>query len=257
MQDEADHNTSHNDRIIDQFTRWAKPFADLPIHSEADGMARLLAAAAADRSQTVLDVACGPGIVACALAGQAARVTGLDLTPAMIEQARGRAARLGLANTEWRTGDATALPFADGAFDTVVTRYSFHHLREPGRALAEMRRVCRPGGRIVVADATPAPECQAAYDRMETLRDPSHTSALTLDQLRGLGRDAGLAEAIVDGYRLEAQLSTLADAGDMAALDAMFAADIDSGEDRLGVQAWRAADGIRFLFPISIVAWAR
>jgi hypothetical protein len=92
---------------------------------------------------------------------------------------------------------------------------------------------------------------------METLRDPSHTSALTLDQLRGLGQAAGLEEAIVDGYRLEALLATLADADDMAALDAMFDADIASGEDRIGVQTWRAADGVRFLFPISIVAWRR
>lgn len=250
-------DSQHNDRIISQFTRWAQPFADLPIHSAEDGMARTLAAAVIAPTDTVLDVACGPGIVACAAAAHAAHVTGIDLTPAMIEQARARQAAAGLANLDWRTGDATDLPFADASFDRVVTRYSFHHLREPGRALAEMRRVCRPGGRIVVIDATPAPECQAAYDRMETLRDPSHTSALTLDQLRGLGRIAGLEEAIVDGYRLEALLATLADADDMAALDAMFDADIASGEDRIGVQAWRAADGVRFLFPISIVAWRR
>ncbi|KQX18104.1 MULTISPECIES: class I SAM-dependent methyltransferase [unclassified Sphingomonas] len=247
----------HNDRIISQFTRWAQPFADLPIHAEEDGMGRTLAAAAIGPADHVLDVACGPGIVACAAAAHAAHVTGIDLTPAMIEQARARQAAAGLANLDWRTGDATALPFADDSFDRVVTRYSFHHLREPGRALAEMRRVCRPGGRVVVIDATPAPECQAAYDRMETLRDPSHSSALTVEQLRGLGRAAALTELSVDSYRLEALLSTLADADDMAALDAMFDADIAEGKDRIGVQARRTADGIRFHFPISIVAWHR
>lgn len=253
MQDEA----AHNDRIISQFTRWAQPFAALPIHSAEDGMAKTLAAAVIAPDDRVLDVACGPGIVACAVARHAAHVTGIDLTPAMIEQARARQAAEGLDNIDWRVGDATALPFEDGAFDIVVTRYSFHHLPVPARALAEMRRVCRPAGRIVVIDATPAPQCQAAYDRMETLRDPSHTSALTLSQLRALGRTAGLEEAIIDGYRLEAALSTLADTGDMAALEAMFDADIASGEDRIGVQARRADDGIRFHFPISIVAWRR
>lgn len=248
-------NSRHNDRIISQFTRWAQPFADLPIHSEEDGMARLLAAAAIEKTDHVLDVACGPGIVACAIAPHAAHVTGIDLTPAMIEQARTRQATNGLANLDWRVGDATALPFADASFDRVVTRYSFHHLREPGRALAEMHRVCRPGGRIVVIDATPAPECQTAYDRMETLRDPSHTSALTLDQLRGLGQTEELTELSIDRYKLEALLSTLADTQDMAALDAMFDADIASGKDWIGVQARRADDGIRFHFPISIVAW--
>ncbi len=248
---------THNDRIIDQFTRWAQPFAELPIHSEEGGIARTLAAAGIGAEDKVLDVACGPGIVACAVAAHAAHVTGIDLTPAMIEQAHSRQATQGLDNVDWHVGDATALPFADASFDRVVTRYSFHHLPEPAKALAEMRRVCRPGGRIVVIDATPAPECQAAYDRMETLRDPSHTSALTIGQLRDLGHEAGLEELSVDSYRLEALLATLADPEDMAELNAMFDADIASGKDWIGVGAWRADDGIRFHFPISIIAWAR
>jgi ubiquinone/menaquinone biosynthesis C-methylase UbiE len=248
-------NSSHEKLIVEQFTRWAKPFSELPVHSEANGMARMLAAASVTPFMKVLDVACGPGIVACAVAAQAAQVTGIDLTPAMIAQARERQRSLKLDNIDWQVGDATRLPFAAGAFDVVLTRYSFHHMPDPAAALREMKRVCRNGGRVVVIDATPAPETQAAYDRMETLRDPSHTSALTLDQLRALGREAGLSEQQVDGYRLEALLSTLADERDMTALNRMFEADIAGAEDRIGVGAWRAADGIRFYFPISIVAW--
>lgn len=250
-------DTAHDMKIVDQFTRWAKPFADLPVHADADGMARTLAAAAITPDARVLDVACGPGIVACAVAPHAAHVTGIDLTPAMIEQARERQRTTGLDNLEWQVGDATRLPCDDGAFDVVLTRYSFHHMPSPERVLGEMKRVCRPGGRILVVDATPSPETQAAYDRMETLRDPSHASALTLDQLRTLGRDAGLIEQVIDFYRLEALLTTLADPQDMAALTALFAADIADGMDRIGVAAWRADDGIRFHFPVSIVAWER
>jgi len=248
---------SHDRRIISQFTRWAAPFAALPVHAEADGMTRTLSAIAARPGERVLDVACGPGIVACALATEGARVTGIDLTPAMILQAQQRQRQQGLHGLDWQVGDATELPFVDGYFDRVVTRYSFHHLPEPIVALREMRRVCRTGGRIVVIDATPAADKQAAYDRMETLRDPSHTSALTLDQLRAMGRELGLSEAVVDFYPLEAQLGALADSEDMAALEAMFDADIASGEDRIGVGAWRAEDGIRFTFPVSIIAWQR
>jgi ubiquinone/menaquinone biosynthesis C-methylase UbiE len=247
--------TEHQTKIVQQFTRWAKPFAELPIHAEADGMARTLAALELDPEHRVLDVACGPGIVACAIAEHVAHVTGVDLTPAMLEQARARQAGLGLSNMDWREGDATRLPFHDGGFDRVATRYSFHHIPGPGAALAEMVRVCRPGGRVVVIDATPSAETQRAYDEMETLRDPSHASAQTLEQLRGLGQALKLEEQRIDRYRLEARLDTLSDQEDMAALTALFEADIASGRDEIGVGAWRAEDGIRFFFPISIVAW--
>jgi SAM-dependent methyltransferase len=203
----------------------------------------------------VLDVACGPGIVACAAALQGGHVTGIDITPAMLAQARERQRALKLHNLDWRLGDASRLPFEAGTFDVVLTRYSFHHMTDPGAALREMRRVCRKGGRVVVIDATPSPATQAAYDHMEILRDSTHVSALTLDQLRALGRDAGLSEQHIDGYRLEALLSTLADEQDMPALTRLLEADIDSGQDALGIGAWRAADGIRFRFPVSIVAW--
>jgi ubiquinone/menaquinone biosynthesis C-methylase UbiE len=247
--------TAHDERIVEQFTRWARPFSELPVHAEAEGMARTLAAAGITPEATVLDVACGPGIVACAAARRAAHVTGIDLTPAMIEQARERQRQQQLENLEWRLGDATRLPFADGTFDVVMTRYSFHHMPEPLLALREMRRVCRRAGRVVVIDATPSAETQAAYDRMEILRDPSHASALTLEQLRAIGRQAGLIERLIDSYRLEALLSTLSDQQDLPALSRMLEIDIDSGADHIGVGAWRAADGIRFYFPISIVAW--
>ena len=245
----------HDSRIVEQFTRWAQPFADLPIHSEADGLARTLAAAAIEPHMSVLDVASGPGIVACAAARDASSVTGIDLTPAMIDQAQTRQRAMGLRNLDWHVGNAAALPFRDGAFDVVLTRYSFHHLSEPGVVLREMKRVCRPGGRLVVIDATPSPESQAAYDALEIVRDPSHTSALTLAQLRALGREVGLSEQQIDGYRLEAELSTLADPDDMRKLTEMLDLDIAGGLNRTGVAAQRRGSGIWIYFPISIVAW--
>lgn len=250
-------DTDQESKIVAQFSRWAKPFAELAAHADADGMARTLAACDLSPTQHVLDVACGPGIVACTLAPHVAHVTGIDLTPAMLDQARQRQTALGLNNMDWWQGKATALPIADASFDRVVTRYSLHHMTDPAAVMAQMHRVCRPGGRIIVIDATPAPDCQAAYDRMEILRDPSHTSALTLEQLRGLGRDLRLEEVARDFYRLDARLDTLADAGDMAALSAMFEADIAGGQNRMDVLARKDADGFHMQFPVSIVAWRR
>lgn len=247
---------SHDARIVAQFTRWAKPFAELPIHAEAESMAQTLAACAAGAGMSVLDVACGPGIVACALAQTGAQVTAIDLTPAMIEQARLRATRMNVA-VDYHIGDAQALPFQTASFDRVITRYSFHHMQVPGNVLSEMVRVCRPGGRVIVIDATPAPECQAGYDQAETLRDPSHTSALTLPQILSLGAEAGLRPVLTQQYRLESRLQDQVAPEDWAALNGLFAEDIAGRQNRLGMGAWKADDGIHFYFPISIVAWLK
>src|SRR5947208_7622122 len=114
----------------------------MPAHSDA-GIVRLIREAArVGPGSRVLDVACGPGLVALALAEAAGHVTGLDLTPAMLDKARQLQRRSGLANLSWDLGRADALPYPDGAFDAVVTRFSFHHLTDPAKALAEMARVC-------------------------------------------------------------------------------------------------------------------
>jgi ubiquinone/menaquinone biosynthesis C-methylase UbiE len=248
--------TPHDTRIVEQFTRWAKPFAELAIHAEAESMAQTLAACAVTTGMKVLDVACGPGIIACELARTGAQVTGIDLTPAMIQQARLRADSMHVS-VAYHVGNALHLPFQADSFDRVVTRYSFHHMQDPGQVLAEMVRVCRPGGRIIVIDATPAPECQEGYDRAETLRDPSHTSALTLPQLVSLGAEAGLSPVEMHQYRLESRLQDQVAPEDWNALQALFAEDIAGGQDCLGMGAWEDADGIHFYFPISIVVWSK
>ena len=252
----SDAFSAHNARVIAQFTRWAKPFAELPVHAEAESMERTLDACSVSKGMNVLDVACGPGIVACELARSGAQVTGIDLTPAMIDQAYQRADSMGV-NVDYQTGDALHLPFDTASFDRVVTRYSFHHMPDPGKVLAEMVRVCRPGGRVIVIDATPAPECQKGYNRAENLRDSSHTSALTLPQLLALGGEEDLSLVMTHQYRLESRLQDQVAPEDCSALKAMFAEDIASGQDHLGMGAWEAEDGIRFYFPISIVAWTK
>jgi SAM-dependent methyltransferase len=245
----------HDQVIVTAFTRQAKGFARHPAMTEADGLARLLAAAAITADARVLDVACGPGIVACAAAAQAGQVLGVDLTPAMIAQAQWRQRRLGLSNVDWLIGDATALPLPLASFDVVLTRYSFHHFANPAAVLAEVCRVCRPGGRIVIADVTPQARARAAYDAMERLRDPSHVGALTAEELRDLGREAGLVAVDHDGYRLDVALADVADPGVLPELTALLDADIAAGSDAIGVGARRTGDGIRFHFPVSIMAW--
>ena len=241
--------------VVDQFTRQAASFARLPSHEAATE--RLLDLAGADGAGRLLDVACGPGMVACAAARRARHVTGIDLTPAMIEQARQLQAKLGLANLEWRVGEATALPFEDDAFDAVTTRYSAHHLPDPDLAFAELVRVARPGARIAIADMVLPPHEAAAYDRMERLRDPSHVRTLSRETLGAAATAAGLRELRWADYAFSIDLERLMrasfpHAGDAQRVRAMFESDV--GVDRMGLGLRRAGSVITLAYPVVIVS---
>lgn len=105
---------------------------------------------------SVLDVGCGTGMLSERLLGAfpSCRLTGVDLSPAMVERARARLA----GRAEVREADAERLPFHDGAFDLVVCNDSFHHYPDPDRAAFQMWRVLRKGGALVLGDVwQPAP----------------------------------------------------------------------------------------------------
>ncbi len=251
----------HNARIVDQFTRQAVPFSEVPAHADADAMALLLRLSAASPADEVLDAGCGPGIVACALAPLVRSVVGTDLTPAMLARAADVARHRGLGNVTFREGDMERLPFPDGSFSLVVTRYTFHHLLRPAAALAELVRVCRPGGRVVVVDAAVPPDKAAAYDALELIRDPSHVHALDPEALVALVTGAGLREVEAVRYRLTIGLAqTLAASfpapGGAEQVRALVEGDI--GVDQLGIGAWKEADGtVWYGVPCAVVVGRR
>ena len=104
--------------------------------------------------ESVLDVACGTGNLALPAARAGARVTGLDIAANLLVTARQRAEREGLT-IQFDEGNAEAMPYADGSFDTAVTMYGAMFAPRPERAAAELLRVVRPGGRIAMANWTP------------------------------------------------------------------------------------------------------
>src|SRR6266704_2447252 len=113
----------HRDLIVEQFTKQAIPFSTAPGIQDREALALLVEAARAGADDTVLDVACGPGLVVCAFAAVVRHATGIDLTPAMIERARALQEERGLGNVTWRLGDVLPLPYADGSFSIVTSRF--------------------------------------------------------------------------------------------------------------------------------------
>ena len=250
----------HSDVILDQFTRQAVPFSTAPGIRDEEALRRLVDASGAGPADIVLDVACGPGLVVAAFARVCRHVTGIDLTPAMIDTARALVTERGLGNVTLTVGDVPPLPYDDGAFSVVVSRFAFHHFPDPGAVLREMVRVCRPGGRVVVADAAPDPAKAAAFNRMEKLRDPSHARALSLSELTGLFDDAGLGDPAVTRYRLDAELDGLLsrsypEPGDDEKVRALFRDSLV--DDGLGVGAHERDGRIHLTYPIAIVAATR
>ena len=244
---------SHQQRIIEQFTQQAIPFTQIAGHHDAIDL--LIKMAEPKQSDTVLDVACGPGIVTCAFARQCGHATGLDLTPAMIEQARQRQIAQGVANITWQIDTCLPLPFVHAAFSLVVTRYSFHHFLHPADVLAEMIRVCRPGGRILVADIALPAEKSLAFDRMEVIRDPSHVHALTSNEFEQLIGQSGLEECHRTQYEVEIELEAQIKAsfplpGGAERLRAMITDDI--GIDHLGISPQRKDGQIWYTIPITV-----
>lgn len=185
----------YEDSIRAEFTHQSGSFGKAAVMTSAETLGALVELVSSDADARWLESACGTGLVSRALAGKVGSITGVDLTPAMLERAKRGAADEGIANAGFSVGDATALEFADGSFDGAVTRLSLHHIPVPGRAIAELARVVRPGGRVIVGDlVADEADGEAALwrEEIERLRDPSHWVCRTPEQLREMGSAAGL-----------------------------------------------------------------
>jgi ubiquinone/menaquinone biosynthesis C-methylase UbiE len=246
----------HREKILDQFTRQAVPFSSAPAIRNQEALNRIVELAGAGAEDTVLDVACGPGLLVCAFARVVRHATGIDLTPAMLEQARVLQRQQGLQNVTSRQGDVLPLPYTEGEFSIVSARFAFHHFPDPLAVLKEMRRVCGAGGRIGVADSAPASGKADAFNAMERLRDPSHVRAMPVEELRGMFRSAGLLEPRVVSYRLEGELEDLLrrsfpNNGDADRIREIFERSLV--DDALDMATRRKDGKIYYAFPVAIL----
>lgn len=252
----------HEDLIVDQFTRQATLFSAAKPIADESALRLLVEFSGAAPEDTVLDVACGGGLVVCAFAQVVSHATGIDVTPAMLDRARVLAREKGLDNVSWRLGDVGALPYRDASFSIVVSRFTFHHFPDPLAVLKEMARVCAPRGRVVVADveASADPAKAAEFNRMERLRDPSHVRTMPVSELKSLFGAAGLPQPEETSYELRDALENLLarsfpNPGDEDRIRDVFAASVS--DDRLGIPLRREGGRIEYAYPVAVLKASR
>lgn len=151
------------------------------------------------RPVRILDVGCGTGLLLERLHHRFpdATLTGIDVTPGMLTVA---AQRLG-PRADLLLGDASALPLREGAFDVVVSSSVWHYLRAPDLALAEWRRVLRPGGSLIVTDWSRDFVTMRALNRLLKVVNRAHWRTWNEQELRAALRRAGFTNIEVDRHR--------------------------------------------------------
>ncbi|HEX8957479.1 MAG TPA: class I SAM-dependent methyltransferase, partial [Burkholderiaceae bacterium] len=168
--------SSHEEQVNRQFGQSAAAYLSSSAHAQGADLQRLAQLLQGRHEAQVLDVGCGAGHVSFAVAPQVGQVTAYDLSPQMLGVVAQEAARRGLHNIVTKRGVAEQLPFADAAFDCVLTRFSAHHWSDLAASLNEVRRVLKPGGRFFAIDvmAPGEPLFDTHLQCVELLRDVSH-----------------------------------------------------------------------------------
>jgi SAM-dependent methyltransferase len=193
----------HHERIRRQFGPAAEAYVASVGHATGSDLRRLLEVAAPTAEDRALDVATGGGHTALALAPHVRSVLATDLVPEMVRAASRFITSEGGANVRFAVADGHTLPFRDGSFDLVTCRIAPHHFARADRFAAEVGRVLRRGGRLVLIDSIgdDDPHLDGLLDELERRRDPTHVRSHTLATWEKMLVDAELVLDHVETFR--------------------------------------------------------
>lgn len=201
---------AHDALVTAQFGPRADAYVESAVHARGEDLAALDRIVETIRPARALDLGCGGGHVAYALARHARHVAAIDLSSEMLDAVTQTAKAKGLANIETQQASVDRLPFANASFDCVVTRYSAHHWRDFAGGLGEARRVAKPGAPVIVMDVfTPGTALLDTHlQTMELLRDTSHVRNYTLAQWSDALARAGLTVKAIRTWRLDLEFES-------------------------------------------------
>lgn len=197
------HPPRQDSSVPSQYDAWARVYDVLWDRYMKQTLPVVQRTAAVESGDRVLDVACGTGelLRRIAEATPGAELTGVDLAPKMIERARHKCS--GEPGIRIVQADAHNLPFADDSFDIVPCASTFHYFSHPDVVLDEVRRVLRPGGRLVLLDWCRDYWTCRVMDMLLQYVDPAHGTCYTLADLTTLLNRAGLDVTGAFRYRFD------------------------------------------------------
>jgi len=195
---------SHHDLVVQQFGTTADAYVASAVHAQGPDLDQLEHLVLKQPHARVLDLGCGGGHVSLRVAPYVQDVVAYDLADDMLAAVARQAAIHRHTNISCRQGPAEKLPFVDGTFDVVISRYSAHHWHDVAAGLAEARRVLKAGGIAAFADVTTpgAPLLDTWLQSLELIRDPSHGRNLSVAQWRAAITAAGYRVTDVTPRRL-------------------------------------------------------
>lgn len=194
----------HRTLVDSQFGTASAAYVASPVHAQGPDLEQLAGLVAGHGASRAIDLGCGGGHVAFHVAPHVREMVAYDLSLEMLSAVAKEAAERGLGNIVTKQGMVERLPFPDGSFDCVLSRFSAHHWRDVPAALREARRVLKPGGRAVFMDAVApdSPLVDTWLQSIELLRDPSHVRDYSVAEWRALLRQAGFEPGGVTLRRL-------------------------------------------------------
>ena len=198
-------------RVVEaQFGPRAEAYLQSAVHAQGADLAAFAGLLAESGGARLLDLGCGGGHMAFAAAPHVAEVVAYDLSSEMLAVVARAAAERGLGTIVIEQGSAERLPFGDGSFDWVVSRFSAHHWSDWRAGLREALRVLRPGGRGVFIDVISpgVPALDTYLQAVEVLRDTSHVRDYTRGEWEAALADAGFVTGASRTHRLRMEFAS-------------------------------------------------